>query len=99
MLKIKWTLQADEKYLETLQFWIDYNKSTNYSEKIIDEIEYKESILVNNTFMGSIVEHTGKKVRRVLILNNYSLFYRINENEIEIISFWGNKMNPEDLKF
>ena len=98
MFKIKWTDEAKENYFETLQFWIIHNKSSTYSEKIISEVEFKESLLANHPYIGNIIEDTEEEVRRILILNNYSLFYRINVSEIEIISFWANKMNPDDLK-
>ncbi|SEG03154.1 Plasmid stabilization system protein ParE [Halpernia humi] len=98
MFQVKWTDEAEEKYFETLEFWIENNKSTTYSKKIVNEVIYTESLLKDNPLIGQIVEGTKDEVRRVLVLYNYSIFYRINENIIEIISFWANKMNPEDLK-
>ncbi|AYN01576.1 type II toxin-antitoxin system RelE/ParE family toxin [Chryseobacterium sp. 3008163] len=98
MLKVKWTSEAQEQYFKTLEFWIDHNQSTSYSEKIIEEIINTESLLIINPFIGLIVENTNDKVRRVLILHNFSLYYRITYDTLEIISFWGNKMNPDDLK-
>ncbi|MCY0967654.1 type II toxin-antitoxin system RelE/ParE family toxin [Chryseobacterium wangxinyae] len=98
MFKVKWTSEAQEQYFKTLEYWIEHNKSSSYSEKIIKETMYTESLLVQNPFIGLIVENTNDEVRRVLVLLNFSLFYRITSDTLEIISFWGNKMNPEDLK-
>lgn len=98
MLKIKWTPQAEEQYLETLKFWIEHNHSTAYSEKLIDEVEHTEYLLLSNPQMGLIVKNTQDEVRRVLVLSNYSLYYRCKIDIIEVISFWANKMNPSDSK-
>lgn len=98
MRKVIWTFEAEEQYLKTIEFWIGNNKSTTFSEKLIDEVSYVESLLIENPFIGTPVEKTNNEVRRVLVLTNYSLYYRFIPNAIEIISFWGNKMNSENLK-
>jgi len=36
-------------------------------------------------------------VIRVLVLDNYSLHYRINKTIVEIVSFWANKKEPSNL--
>ncbi|SFH96561.1 type II toxin-antitoxin system RelE/ParE family toxin [Halpernia frigidisoli] len=97
MRKVNWTIEAEEQYLKTIAFWIENNKSTSYSEKIIEEVIYTESLLIENPLIGIIVENTNNEVRRVLVLKNYSLYYRLDSDVIEIISFWANKMNPKDL--
>jgi hypothetical protein len=45
MFKIKWTPEAETLYFETLEYWINHNKSNNYSLKIIAEVERKEKLL------------------------------------------------------
>jgi hypothetical protein len=95
MFEIKWTTEAETLYFETLEYWINHNKSNIYSLKIIDEVERKEKLLVNNPFIGAVIIGAKDEVRRVLILENFSLHYRINKTTIEIVSFWANK---KDLK-
>lgn len=41
MFKIKWTPEAETLYFETIEYWINHNKSNNYSLKIIAEVERK----------------------------------------------------------
>ncbi|MFC6268513.1 type II toxin-antitoxin system RelE/ParE family toxin [Frigoriflavimonas asaccharolytica] len=99
MFTVKWTPEAEEQYYKNLDFWIENNKSSTYSEKIIEEVIYMESLLIANPLIGIIVENTNNEVRRVLILTNFALYYRLKNEVIEILTFWGNKMNPKDLKF
>lgn len=61
MFKIKWTPEAEKLYFETLEYWINHNKSNNYSLKIIAEVERKEKLLSNNPFIGAIIFGTKEK--------------------------------------
>lgn len=91
MFKIKWTPEAEKLYFETLEYWINHNKSNNYSLKIIAEVERKEKLLSNNPFIGAIIFGTKEEVRRVLVLENFSIHYRVKKATVEILSFWANK--------
>ncbi|WP_027383152.1 type II toxin-antitoxin system RelE/ParE family toxin [Epilithonimonas caeni] len=95
MFEIKWTPEAEKLYFETLEYWIDHNESNSYSLKIIAEVERKEKLLADNPLIGAVIIGAKDEVRRVLVLENFSLHYRINKTTIEIVSFWANK---KDLK-
>ncbi len=97
MFKVKWTPQAEERYIEILAFWINHNKSDSYSLKIIDEVERQEQLLKINPYIGAVVFGTKEEIRRVLVLHNFSVFYRIQNSVVEIVSFWSNKNNPQEL--
>ncbi len=45
--------------------------------------------------MGSISEIEG--IQYVLIDKNFSLYYRTNKDVVEILAFWDNRGNPENL--
>jgi len=91
MFKIKWTPEAKTLYFETLEYWINHNKSNNYSLKIIAEVERKEKLLSANPFIGAIIFGTKEQIRRVLVLENFSIYYRIKKTTVEILSFGPNK--------
>lgn len=95
MFEIKWTLEAEKLYFETLEYWINHNKSSTYSLKIIAEVERKEKLLSNNPFIGAIIFGTKEQVRRVLVLENFSIHYRVNKTTVEILSFWANKKDSQ----
>ena len=96
MFKIKWTSEAETLYLENLEFWMNHNKSNTCALKIIDEVERKEKLIADNPFIGAFVGGTDEEVRRVLVLENFPIHYRINKSTIEILSFWANKQNPQN---
>ena len=98
-LEVSWSYEAEIQYYDTLLFWIEKTKSEKYSEKIEKEGAKISNILKTFPKIGAIYE--SKEIRRVIILSNFSIFYRILEeqNEIEIIAFWDNRNDPEKLQF
>lgn len=58
-------------------------------------IEHSLSLISKNPYLFPISE---KNVRRVVILRFNTLYYRINNNEIEILSFFSNRQDPKKLK-
>ncbi|HAP95582.1 MAG TPA: addiction module toxin RelE, partial [Chryseobacterium sp.] len=39
MFLIKWMPEAEQEYYSNLEFWINHNKSREYSLKIISKVE------------------------------------------------------------
>ena len=96
MFRIIWSHQAESDYIHTLQYWIEHNKSNTYSLRLITEVEKTEKLISNNPGIGSLSEIEG--VRYVLVYKNFSLYYRVNENSVEILAFWDNRRNPDTLE-
>ena len=96
MFKIIWTDEAIEQQVDILNYWFEHNKSSKYSEKILIEIEEFETLLEINPFIGNKTDF--KEVRRVIILNNFSLFYKIIEKNVYIVAARDNRRNPDTLK-
>ncbi|WP_312390559.1 type II toxin-antitoxin system RelE/ParE family toxin [Chryseobacterium sp.] len=95
MFRLIWSKQAESDYLDILKYWIHHNKSSKYSSKLIEEVGKKERLLSQNPHIGSQSEIEG--VKFVLIDKNFSLYYRINDKAIEVLAFWDNRRNPENL--
>ena len=98
-LEVSWSYEDQIQFYDTLLFWIEKTKSEKYSEKIEKEVAKISNTLKTFPKIGAIYESKG--IRRVVILSNFSIFYRILEeqNEIEIIAFWDNRNDPEKLQF
>ena len=88
-LEVSWSYEAEIQYYDTLLFWIEKTKSEKYSEKIEKEVAKISNTLKTFPKIGAIYESKG--IRRVVILSNFSIFYRILEeqNEIDNYSFLG----------
>lgn len=95
MFQIKWTRQALLSFADTLKYWIAHNSSQTYSKKLRKEVEKKKKLIAENPNIGSPSEID--RVKYVLIDKNFSLYYRINKEVIEILAFWDNRRDPENL--
>lgn len=96
MYKIVWGHTAEQDYLSTLQYWISNNQSNRYSLKLMEAVEKTEDYIPQNPFMGVLID-AYKEVRKLQIMQHYSLIYKIEGNVINIVAFWDNRRNPDDL--
>ena len=53
-------------------------------------------IIENNPY--TFQETDFKNVRKAMIVKPISLYYRTNQNTIELLRFWGNRMNPKEIE-
>ncbi len=73
-----------------LEYYVERNGNSEYSLKILDEIEDLLNTISKSEYIGRLTEN---KVTRVLPMKVYLLFYEINFNRIEIVSFWDNRQD------
>ena len=94
--KIVWTSTAKNQLIGILEYFNFRNKSSFYSLKLNKKIQLELNILIPQP-------HIGKKTNilnvRGLYIENYIIFYEINEKHITILSFWDTRQNPSKLKF
>ncbi|HAP96164.1 type II toxin-antitoxin system RelE/ParE family toxin [Epilithonimonas hominis] len=96
MYKVIWSDDAESDYYNTLVFWTKHNKSNSYSKKLIANVERKINYLIQNPNSG--IATNFHNTYKVPILKYFSLYYRLSEQTIEIIAFWDNRRNPENLE-
>lgn len=97
--KIVWTEHA----LEELTLTFSYLK-TNFSNAEIARLAGKiESVLHNISIFPELhpTSTDSKNVRRAIVAKFNTMYYRVNidKKQIEIISFFSNRQNDQDLKF
>ncbi len=95
MRKVEWTHRANKEFDHTFKYWINHNKSDVYSQKLLDETLRKVNLIVKNSKIGA--QNKTNKLRRVLVFDNFSLTYRLTKNELQIVSFFDNRRNPNKL--
>lgn len=98
MIKIIWSIRARKQFDKVYQYWTNHNESNIYSEKILDETLRMIKLLRDQNKIG-LKSSSTKELRRVLILENFSLSYRLTKKEIKIFSFFDNRQNPKKNKF
>ena len=88
--EIVWSKLAQEELANILDFYALQNGNANYSLKLLDEIEDLLETLSKSEFIGRLARN---KVTRLIPMDVYLIFYEINYDRIEIVSFWDNRQN------
>jgi toxin YoeB len=91
---IVWTRTADIQFVGILEFWVKRNKSNTYSKKLVGLVAKRIKQIAKTPF---VYKSTDFKDIRVASMGNFSIFYKVTENQIIITSFWDNRQDPEKL--
>ena len=97
---VLWTAEAKIQYNDILLFWAENNNSPKYAISLNRQVETILDTLRNFPKIGTIYLEE-KNICRIVILRNFSMYYRIieTEKEVQIITFVDNRSNPKKLKF
>ncbi|HIB49119.1 MAG TPA: type II toxin-antitoxin system RelE/ParE family toxin [Flavobacteriaceae bacterium] len=94
--KILWTEHALSELEETIEYlrenWTDKELS-NFSRELDHTIE-----LISKSPELFQVSKKKKDVRRAVVAKLNNLYYRINKDSIEILSFFSNRQDPNKIK-
>lgn len=93
--EIIWSELAEAEFKNVLDYYIQNNGSITYSIKLFYEVEKLMHLIKQNEFVGRL---TANKFTRAIPLKHYIIFYEINYDKIEIVSFWDNRQNPKSNK-
>lgn len=88
--RITWSAHASSELKQTLEYFNQRNKSTRYSLKLLNEVEYLTNHLSNNELIGRL---TSNKITRVIPMKTYLIFYETRQDQIQIVSFWDNRQD------
>lgn len=93
--EIIWSKFAKLQFKAILEYYVERNGNENYSLKLVDEVEDVLNTLSKSELIGRL---TSNKCTRVIPMKVYLIFYEINGNKIEIVSFWDNRQDIEKRK-
>lgn len=93
--RVVWTKRAAEEKRRILAYWSKRNGNKSYSHKL--NIKFKET-LRNIAELNYLGKDTGYKKIRVTIVESYLIFYSSHETQIDIISVFDGRRDPDDLK-
>jgi addiction module RelE/StbE family toxin len=94
--RIVWTSLAKLQLKDIFEYFNFRNKSKSYSIKLNALIQTKLKILLQQPNIG---KKTDSQNVRGLLIENYYIFYEINETHIIILSVWDTRQNPKRLKY
>lgn len=93
--EIVWSEFAKLQLTQVLEYYVLRNGNSDYSLKILEEVE---DLLITLSTAENIGRLTENKFTRVISMKVYLLFYEINFNRIEIVSFWDNRQDLKNRK-
>ena len=91
---IVWTRNSEIQLQEILEFYIQRNKSRNYSLKLYGKFKAE---LKNVALKPEIGLKTKLDQIRGLIVGDFILFYKIFDDKIMVLKVWDCKQNPDKL--
>jgi toxin YoeB len=93
--KIIWSDNAKTELRKVLEFYTERNGLEKHSLKILEQTEELLNLLSKREFIGRL---TSNKTTRVIPMKVYLIIYELNENSIEIVSFWDNRQDENIRK-
>lgn len=94
--KIHWTDNALDELEKTIAY-LEENQTEKELRNLAINLEKTLIIISQNPFIFQESEFK-KDVRRAVILSLNTLYYRVLENKVEILSFFSNRQNPKRRK-
>jgi plasmid stabilization system protein ParE len=94
--KVIWSPKAKLDLFLILDFFYKRNDTKTYSRKLNSTLRNSVRLLEKYPEIGV---NTDIQNVRNLIEGDYSIFYQIKPETIEIISIWDNRQNPDNLQF
>ena len=89
-----WSENAMTERKNIFKYWNERIGSNLYSTKLLFAIRGRIKVIKENPFAFKANEF--QDIRECAI-GNYSIFYKVMENEIIVTSFWDNRQDPDKL--
>jgi plasmid stabilization system protein ParE len=89
-----WTRTADIQFVGILEYWVKRNKSNTFSKKLVKLVSERTKQIAAKPF---IYKSTDFNDTRVASLDNFSIYYKVTDEQIIISAFWDNRQDPKKL--
>lgn len=93
--RLVWTDKAKKSRKEIFDFWNNYTDSKTYSQKLNRLFNETAKLLINFPKIGRPTTFQGVRVKNI---RTYLIFYRIKNDDIQILLIWDTRRNPDDLR-
>ena len=94
--KILWTDFALSELEKTIEY-LEENWTERELRNLAVEIEETLTLLSLNPNLFQVSD-IKKEIRRVIVAKHNTLYYRVKNNTIEILSFFSNRQSPKKRK-
>ena len=98
-MKVIWTGKAKISFSKILDY-LNENRTQREIDNFADETR-KIIFQIRQNPLMYIASKKNKNIRKGFVNKKVSLFYRVRKRkkEIELLLFWNNLQNPEDLEY
>ena len=94
--RIVWSATAKIQLKTIFEYFNFRNKSKLYSLKLNTRIQIELKTILQQPNIGKKTDSINV---RGLLIENYYIFYEINETHMIILSVWDTRQNPKRLKY
>ena len=94
--RIRWTDNALKELAETIAF-LETNWTEKELRKLSNALDKTLNLISQNPYIFQSSDFK-KNIRRAVILSLNSLYYKIKDQDVEIISFFSNRQSPTKRK-
>ena len=95
-LKVIWSPASKEEYADIIGF-VEDEFGINAALKLLDKTDaIIDSISIFPTTFPS--SPSRKDIRKAVISKYLSVYYRFNNVEVQLLHFWDNRQNPQNLE-
>ncbi len=91
---IVWTRTADIQFIGVLEFWVKKNKSSIYSKKLLKLVTQRTLQISKTPFIYKLTNFNDV---RMAPLGNFSIYYKVTDEQKLITAFWDNRQDPKKL--
>jgi toxin YoeB len=89
-----WSSAAEKEKNDILHFWIQHNKSNAYSIKLEQLINEAVELLPYYPYIGRKTDFGNI---RLIVAENYLIFYEVLNTQIQILSILDGRQDPEKI--
>jgi plasmid stabilization system protein ParE len=89
-----WTRTADLQFIGILEYWVKRNKSNTYSKKLVKLVSERTKQIAEKPLIYKATDFNNV---RVASLGNFSIYYKVSDEEIIITAFWDNRQDHKKL--
>ncbi|WZL88509.1 type II toxin-antitoxin system RelE/ParE family toxin [Salinimicrobium sp. 3283s] len=93
---IQWTSHALSELAETIDY-LQKNWTDRELKSFSQELDNTLQLISKNPELFP-ASKSRKSIRRVVVAKYNSLYYRINKDSVEILSFFSNRQDPGKIK-
>ena len=92
--RLKWATSAKIQRQEILDYWIKRNQSKIYSRKLNKLFNECAEMILLYPEIGMKIPNINCRKR---LIKDFYFIYTITEDEVEIVTIWDTRQNPEKL--